>query len=541
MVGRGPQVTGRQGLRVYFGISSDGYEVHANGFGMRGTQVTLTAGGNATVAMTRTQLAERLYRLTGFGVYFDSALLGLPAPSAHPLLNAGVLGQDSILLVQFAKQLHWFWGDTKRMAFPLGNFETTGATSCDPAFPSDDSGGACAGAQKRVDLTYFSQPEPSTGDVFVRGMAPFEPHNLPTWIGSVAVVPDSGPTAVDGVAMTCLWTKPDHSMSTTRQGAALWDPRAANFSEAGADWPLDGGAAKVTAGCCGQAVTNSAQTKARGGAPTTVVSMDGADYVVFGGQTRGVWPLSVTRVAANLAGLADHTQYENWTPVLPLLNSSAPPADWKVERDEQGTVVWAWRRGAPPLTQAAEQALVASGELKPAEQRTVVHDQDGAPLVLSGGSVHWNAHRGKYIAIVGARPGHAPPWRDARADANIEGAGPWAQASREFPVGAHAAAGTKPHATKPSFDGEIYYAEGDSLTAGWGNATLVSAGTSNGTRRKHQHQHVLLHVTYFNPSTRTWHPAPAPAIYRVNPSTSSAAGSHSPPLPAGDHARGDGL
>eukprot|EP01046_Picozoa_sp_COSAG06_P038217 COSAG06_NODE_4392_length_4305_cov_1.890157_1_plen_52_part_10 len=43
----------------------------------------------------------------------------------------------------------------------------------------------------------------------------------------------------------------------------MWDPKESNFTQP-ANWSLTN-PSRVAAGCCGQAVTNSAQMKARGG------------------------------------------------------------------------------------------------------------------------------------------------------------------------------------------------------------------------------------------------------------------------------------
>jgi len=99
---------GIEGLDVWFKIESDGYDAQADGFGFQGVALKVTAGGNTTILLTRTQLAERLYRLTGQGIYRDSVLLGTPVPIAKPLLNAGVQGQDSILTALFGGVVHWF-------------------------------------------------------------------------------------------------------------------------------------------------------------------------------------------------------------------------------------------------------------------------------------------------------------------------------------------------------------------------------------------------------------------------------------------------
>jgi hypothetical protein len=42
-----------------------------------------------------------LYRITGQGIYLDSVLLGLPVPLGEPVLNAEVMGQDTVLATPY--------------------------------------------------------------------------------------------------------------------------------------------------------------------------------------------------------------------------------------------------------------------------------------------------------------------------------------------------------------------------------------------------------------------------------------------------------
>ena len=87
-----------------------------------------------TVAIERTNRAERLYRVTGTGIYRDSVLVGANVPIAEPLLNANVRGQDSVQAVIYKDQIYWFWGDTLYETGGLGNFRTAGrGRNCRPA------------------------------------------------------------------------------------------------------------------------------------------------------------------------------------------------------------------------------------------------------------------------------------------------------------------------------------------------------------------------------------------------------------------------
>src|SRR5262249_39876312 len=114
---------------VFFYVRSHGYEFPKDGFGYAGTRIRIAPGGKERLRVKRLNIAERGYRTTGEGIYRDSVLLGYQAPTRQPLLNAQVFGQDSIQRVIYNGKIHWFWGDTLRVSYPLGNFRMSGAVS----------------------------------------------------------------------------------------------------------------------------------------------------------------------------------------------------------------------------------------------------------------------------------------------------------------------------------------------------------------------------------------------------------------------------
>src|SRR3954454_16536855 len=73
---------GLMGRRVFFGVAAHGYEFAKDGFGIRGVVLAPEAGGSARLKIRRLNIAERLYRITGYGIYRDSVLLGRKLPGA---------------------------------------------------------------------------------------------------------------------------------------------------------------------------------------------------------------------------------------------------------------------------------------------------------------------------------------------------------------------------------------------------------------------------------------------------------------------------
>ena len=174
------QEPGLEGREVYFAIESPGYEREKDGFGNRGVRLIIEPGATAEVKLRRTQIAERIVRLTGQGIYRDSTLLGQPAPLAQPNLNAGVLGQDSVQAVPYGDRIFWLWGDTNLPHYPLGNFRTTCATT-----PLD-------AAPDHLDFRYFTDPQHPDR---VRGMVR-ETEPGPVWLFGLLTVDDAGKPAL---------------------------------------------------------------------------------------------------------------------------------------------------------------------------------------------------------------------------------------------------------------------------------------------------------------------------------------------------------
>src|SRR5882762_2019929 len=77
---------------VFFHIRSHGYEYPKDFFGFRGVKLQLAPGASATIKLKRLNIAERLYRVTGEGIYRDSLWVGHPAPLQRPSLNGQVMG-----------------------------------------------------------------------------------------------------------------------------------------------------------------------------------------------------------------------------------------------------------------------------------------------------------------------------------------------------------------------------------------------------------------------------------------------------------------
>ena len=128
------------------------FSFQSYGYSDLGQTLHPTNGGSVEISINRSNLAERLYRVTGTGIYQDSVAVGAPVPISQPLLNANVKGQDSVQTAIYKGQIYWFWGDTLyQNGGGLGNFRTSGARSQLPGQGGLDP-------SLGVNLNYFVNP-----------------------------------------------------------------------------------------------------------------------------------------------------------------------------------------------------------------------------------------------------------------------------------------------------------------------------------------------------------------------------------------------
>ena len=368
---------------VWFHVKSHGYQLAADGFGFRGVAVTLSPGGSQRIELTRDNIAERLYRVTGAGIYRDSVRIGRRPPLARPLANGGVLGQDSVVNAVYRGRMYWFWGDTNRANYPLGNFATTGATSRLPA----DGGLA---PDVGVDLDYFVGD-----DGFARGMCPIQGPG-PVWIDGVAVLDHEGKQL-----MLCHYMRIQDLGHAYEQGYAEWHDERATFVKV-SEVPVD----------------------------ATLYLQGHAQRIEFDGETWlcGCNPFPIVRVRPTRADVLDPQRYEAFTCLVAGARFDA--ADPKLDRDAAGALRWGWKAGTDPVTPEHWAKLVAAGHVQKGEGRGELFDAaTGDAIQAHGGSISWNAYRKQWIAIAlqaFGRSALGEVWF-ATADAPT---GPWSRAHR---------------------------------------------------------------------------------------------------------------
>ena len=349
-----------EGQNVFFNVESHGYEFPADGFGIRGQALLVERGKSATLKINRVNIAQRLYRITGGGIYRDSVMAGRSVPIEHPLLNALVIGSDSVEQVAYRGKLYWFWGDTLRHGYPLGNFHVPGATSDLPG-----QGGLDPGAG--INLSYFldapGDETPSTKG-FAKGTAKM-PGEGPTWIQAVTVVPD----AAGKEQMYAGYIKVKPPLEVYARGLARFNSDKQAFEKV-ADVSMDA-----------PIMPDGYAFRHREG---------DVDYVYF------AKPYALTRVRATAEEYLQPSHYEAWTCLKPGSRMEQPSLD----RDDQGRVRYAWKRDTPAVGPAEQATLIKNGLLKESEAWLKLRDTaTGKPVVLHNGTVAWNAYRQRWISI----------------------------------------------------------------------------------------------------------------------------------------------
>jgi hypothetical protein len=345
---------GLMGKKVFFQVASHGYEFAPDGFGIRGVALETKPGGQARLEIKRTNIAERLYRITGQGIYRDTVLLGRKSPIAQPLLNAQVTGQDGILTAIYRGKLYWFYGDTNRLSYALGNFKMVGATTGLPESLDPSVG---------FDLNYFTGK-----DGFARSMAPIPGEGV-VWLFGLVVLPDE----TGRERMLSFFHRRQGLGAVLENGFVAFDDTEEVFTKL-KDVPLDPPLYPT-------------------GYPFRAQEKDGSGYVYF------TAPYPAVRVKAEMASYLDLASYEGYT-CLQTGTRYDNKEKARLERDGSGKLVWGWKRDTPPLAPREQQELIAAGKMTSEESPQRLEDAEvGKPVVLNNCSCFWNSYRKRYVMI----------------------------------------------------------------------------------------------------------------------------------------------
>jgi hypothetical protein len=420
---------GLMNQEVYFFLKSHGYEYPADASGNRGTALKVAPGGSAVLKIKRKNIAERLYRVIGAGIYRDSVLTGQAVPIREPILNAKVLGSDSVINAIYRGKIWWFWGDTFYPAHPVGNYHVPGATSLLPGAGGLDP-------ESGVDLTYFVDAQGST-----REMARM-PGKGRTWIHGLIVLPDKSGRE----RLFTHYGKIENfeTLETAARGLALFDDDKQRFEHI-VDIP------KSSAINWEVIVQNFRKT------------VGGVDYHYFAN------PVPLTRVRADAESLKRYADYEAFTCLKQGSRLDKPELD----RADDGRLRWGWKKDTPPLAPRDQEKLIQAGQLKAEEALVHLRDVDSGKAVLGhGGSVYWNAYRRRWVMIFSELMGSSflgETWF-AEADTPL---GPWVYARKIVTHDRQTFYNPKQHPFFDKDNGRVLYFEGTYTNTFSGNLEMT--------------------------------------------------------------------
>ncbi len=424
------------GQEVFFSVRSHGYEMPADGFGSRGVRLTPEPGKRAEVRLPRKNIAERMFRLTGGGKLRDSEMLGHVPTST---LNAGVVGQDSVQMAAYQGKLFWFWGDTTLARYPLGLFRTSGATT------KLLDGQALASASG-IELNYFVDKQGQSRAMMPLADDPAAKEGV-VWIDGLIIVPDQSGRE----RMVCRYERRRGLEKQLEQGIAVWNDEQQIFERA---VTLKPGEARCLKG-----------HPLRHG--------EGDQEFVYCGL---MFP--TLRVPARYEAIIDPEQYEAWTCL---------DAQQQVVRNDANQPQFAWKPNAKAWTPKLDKQLAAS------ERQLLPRDVNGDKSVsLHGGSVRWNKHRQKWIAI-GVQEGGTSYLGEvwySEADALT---GPWQKAAKIVTHEKYSFYNPVHHELFDAEDGRVIYFEG--------TYTYTFSGNNQATPR-YDYNQILYQLDLDNPALR---------------------------------------
>ena len=374
---------GLMGRPIYFLVDGHGYCFPKNELRQRAVELTPVAGQSVTIEVERLLAAQRLYRITGAGIYRDTVLLGEEPPIEEPLLNAGVTGQDSTQTAIYKGRLFWIWGDTSTMRdHRFWNFKVTGATT-------DLPGKGGLDPEVGVNLHYFAK-----GD-FTKQMAPLEGHFL-YWLGALHTVND----AQGNERLLTFYAKVAGGDVVEKEIPSPAKRREDDL----ASRPTGHGKFKVVA--WGRAIFNDEtecfesleqhpidpDSLGRFGGHPFELSARGREYLYF---ARGI---PCARVSHDMESLGDSTAAEVFTCLKEGCMKAAKPED--IDRDEAGALRWGWRRKTGGADAIEGERMMRAGLIQEHERLYRFTDVETGKVVHARGGMNYNAHRRRFVGIV---------------------------------------------------------------------------------------------------------------------------------------------
>ena len=406
---------------IFFHVSGHGYEYLEDGFGYRGVKLYTTSGGESEIKVKRLNLAERLYRITGQGIYNDSLKLDRSiTPNVVPF-KAQVMGSDSVVSVVYNDHIYWFWGDTNCARYPLGNFHVPGALSKLPVV-----GGLLP--EQGINFEYFVN-----NDGFVKETCKMSGKG-PTWIDCLMLLNDDH----EAKRIFAVYMKVQNWLDIYERGIVEFDIEKQQFQR--------------------RMVFPKDQVVIPQGHPF-LHQVDDKSYFYFAGAMPWV------RVPADVEAILNPASYESYSFLLPSQSSKLP----NVHRDVNGNLIWSWRKDVPWPNKEMIQQLVEDKMIVENEAPNLLTDIESGKLVITHhGSVYWNAYRNRWVMITTQSSGTSYLGEIWYSEA-IRPEGPWAYGRKIITHNQYSFYNPKHHPMFDQKDGKVIYLEGTYATTFSGN------------------------------------------------------------------------
>jgi hypothetical protein len=331
-----PELMGRE---TWFNLQGHGYEVAADGFGFRGVRLTPEPGVTRRVEVTRKNIAKRLGRLTGSGLFAESQKTGRELDCR----DQGIVGCDSVQNAVHRGKMFWAWGDTILPGYPLGIYDTTSATTAVQPIVSFEP-------PLRLRFDYFTD-----GKGAPRAVAKM-PGSGPTWVSAYVSLPDKEGTP----HLVCSYIKVRNHLEAYESGLGVWNEEKASFEQLRVLWT--------------KSAADPIQPSAPDGHPVLWKDREGQEWVLFGN------PFPTLRCRATFEAWQDKEKWETYVP-QPSLREAATG---KSVKPHTGSIAWnPWRhRWVTVFMQSSGQPSVF-GELWYAEADAPVGPWGPAVKILT--------------------------------------------------------------------------------------------------------------------------------------------------------------
>ncbi len=283
------------GREVWFDVIGHGYEVKKDGFGMSGVRLKPEPGATLRVEVNRVNIAKRLGRSTGAGIFAESQTLNRELDWRE----SGVFGSDSVQNAVHRGKMFWAWGDTTLPHYPLGIFDMSSATTAVQPLVSFEP-------PLRLKLDYFRGKDGKP-----RGVAKM-PGAGPTWLSAYVSLPDKGGTS----HLCATYIKVRNYLEAYESGLCVWNDRTEEFEQLRVLWTKSGKAPK--------------QPPAPDGHPAFWKDAQGRDWVLFGN------PLPFLRCSATFEAWQDSSKWETLAPQKTFVSAK----DGQSVKPHTGHIAW---------------------------------------------------------------------------------------------------------------------------------------------------------------------------------------------------------